>query len=326
MQKLKWITGMALLLAACQTKPKPAENNNETATTTINTAGVPAFSADSAYSYVAKQVAFGPRVPGTKAQKECAAWLIQTLRPLSDTLYVQETTVTGPQKQKLPCINLVASFNPGAKDRVLILAHWDTRPWGDQDAFDKKTAIDGADDGGSGVGVMIELARQFQQKKPAVGIDLLFTDVEDYGVSGVEDSYCLGTQYWAKNPHVKGYKANYGILLDMVGARGSQFFMEGFSKRDAYGPMKMFWDVANQLGYSQFRYENAQDVAITDDHYYVNTLTGIPTYDIIALQQNGDFAPHWHTANDNMQIIDKSTLKAVGQSLLQVLYTQPLAY
>jgi glutaminyl-peptide cyclotransferase len=326
MQKLTWISGMALLMAACQPKPKPAETNT-TPANTISTANVPVFSADSAYEYVAKQVAFGPRVPGTKAQKECAAWLIKTLRPLSDTVYVQETTVAGPEKQKLPCINIVASFNPAAKERVLVLAHWDTRPWGDQDAFNKKTPIDGADDGGSGVGVMIELARQFKLKQPSVGVDLLFTDVEDYGVSHAEDSYCLGTQYWAKNPHVKGYKANYGILLDMVGGRGTQFFMEGFSKRDAYAPMKMFWDVANQLGYSsQFRYESPQDAAITDDHYYVNTMTGIPTFDIIALQQNGNFAPHWHTANDNIRIIDKTTLKAVGQTLLQVLYTQPLSY
>lgn len=317
---------MAILLAACQNQPKPAESSETATTNTPNTAGVPVFSADSAYAYVAKQVSFDPRIPGTPAQKVCADWLEQTLRPLADTLYVQRVTVTGPQKQKLPCINLIASFNPAAKERVLVLAHWDTRPWGDQDAFNKKTLIDGADDGGSGIGVMIELARQFKLKHPAVGVDLLFNDVEDYGVSEVEDSYCLGTQYWAKNPHVKGYKANYGILLDMVGGRGSQFFMEGFSKRDAYQPMKMFWDVANQLGYSQFRYENPQDAAITDDHYYVNTLTGIPTFDIIALQPNGSFVPHWHTANDNMQIIDKNTLKAVGQTLMQVLYVNPMAY
>lgn len=325
MQKLTWISGLALLLAACQPNNKQAPAAT-TETSGISTANVPVFQADSAYNYVAAQVAFGPRVPGTKAQKECAAWLEAILRPLADTLYIQKTTVTGPQKQKLPCFNYIASFNPTAKERVLVLAHWDTRPWGDQDAFNKKVAIDGADDGGSGVGVMIELARQFRIQKPAVGVDLLFTDVEDYGISEAEDSYCLGTQYWAKNPHVPGYKANYGILLDMVGAKGTQFFMESVSKNSAYAPMKMFWDVANQLGYSsQFRYENI-NAGITDDHYYVNTLTGIPTFDVIALQSNGDFAPHWHTQNDNIKVIDKTTLKAVGQTLLQVLYKQPLNY
>ena len=214
-------------------------------------------------------------------------------------------------------------FNPAATQRLLILAHWDTRPQADQDAFDKTKTLDGADDGASGVGVLLELARQFHQQKPSIGVDLLMTDVEDYGVSEEENSYCLGTQYWARHPHVPGYKANYGILLDMVGGRGTQFFMEGASQQYALGPMKAFWDVANKIGYSDyFRYES-NGAAITDDHVYVNTIANIPTFDIIALQANGNFAPHWHTQNDNMSVIDRHTLQAVGQTLMQVIYAQP---
>jgi Zn-dependent M28 family amino/carboxypeptidase len=171
--------------------------------------------------------------------------------------------------------------------------------------------------------VLLELARQFHQQKPNIGVDLLLTDVEDYGVSEEENSYCLGTQYWAKHPHVPGYKANYGILLDMVGGRGTQFFMEAASQQYALGPMKALWDVANKIGYSDyFRYEG-NGAAITDDHIYVNTIANIPTFDIIALQPNGNFAPHWHTQNDNMSVIDHRTLQAVGQTLAQVIYAQP---
>ncbi|GAA0532063.1 M28 family peptidase [Chitinophaga japonensis] len=313
---------MALLTFACQPSANNGNSDSED-NTTISAVKVPAFNADSAYAYTAKQVSFGPRIPNTPAQEQCADWLIQTLRPLADTVYVQRTTVTGPQKTALPCINIIGVFNPAATQRILLLAHWDTRPHADQDAFDKTKKLDGADDGASGVAVLLELARQFHREKPNIGVDLLLTDVEDSGVSEEENSFCLGTQYWAHHPHVPGYKANYGILLDMVGGRGSQFYMEATSQQYALGPMKAFWDVANKLGYSDyFRYEG-NGAAITDDHVYVNTIAHIPTFDIIALQPSGSFAPHWHTENDNMSVIDPRTLQAVGQTLMQVVYAQP---
>ncbi|QJB40850.1 M28 family peptidase [Chitinophaga oryzae] len=323
------LTTLALLAGACQ-QPSPKTDNTVDSTGASKVAKlnvpVPAFNADSAYAYTAKQVSFGPRIPNTPAQQHCADWMISTLKQWADTVYVQRTTVEGPNKEKLPCINIIASFNPAAKQRVLLLAHWDTRPWADEDAFDKKGKLDGADDGASGVGVLMETARQFRAHKPEAGVDILLVDVEDYGVKDNENSFCLGTQYWAKNPHIKGYKANYGILLDMVGGRGSQFYMEGSSQQYAYGPMKMFWDVANQLGYSDyFRYEKNGSY-ITDDHIYVNTMANIPTFDIIAWQASGNFAPHWHTQGDNMSVIDTRTLKAVGQTILQVIYNQPFSY
>ncbi|MGN7822103.1 M28 family peptidase [Chitinophaga sp. 22536] len=326
---LSMLTTLALLAGACQ-QPSTKTDNTADSTGAGKVAKlsvpVPAFSADSAYAYTAKQVSFGPRIPNTPAQQQCADWMISSLKKWADTVYVQRTTVEGPHKEKLPCINIIASFNPAAKQRVLLLAHWDTRPWADEDAFDKKGKLDGADDGASGVGVLMEAARQFKTQRPEAGVDILLVDVEDYGVKDNENSFCLGTQYWAKNPHVKGYKANYGILLDMVGGRGSQFYMEGSSQQYAYGPMKMFWDVANQLGYSDyFRYEKNGSY-ITDDHIYVNTMANIPTFDIIAWQATGNFAPHWHTQNDNMSVIDTKTLKAVGQTILQVIYNQPFTY
>ncbi|PUZ26540.1 glutamine cyclotransferase [Chitinophaga costaii] len=319
------------LASACHNNnaSAPGNDSSSTATTTATTDNVPRFQADSAYNYVAKQVAFGPRIPNTPAQEACATWIINTVKPWADTVYVQRTNVTGPHHESLRCINVIASFNPAAKQRLLILAHWDTRPQADQDSgVNKNKRFDGADDGGSGVAVMLEVARHlYTQKIPAtVGIDLLFADVEDSGISEIPDSYALGTQYWARHPHVPGYKANYGILLDMVGGKGSTFFMESTSKEKAYPQMKMFWDVANTLGSSDyFRYDDLGD-PIDDDHVYVNNIAKIPTFDILAWQPSRNFAAHWHTTHDDMQIIDKATLHAVGQTLLQVIYTQPFNY
>ncbi|HEY0271792.1 MAG TPA: M28 family peptidase [Chitinophaga sp.] len=326
------MTGACLLLLAAACHNNSSSNNDSSATTTtpaLSADNVPRFQADSAYHYVAKQVAFGPRIPNTPAQEACASWIISTVKPWADTVYVQRTTVTGPHREKLKCINIIASFNPAAKQRLLVLAHWDTRPHADQDTgVNKNKPFDGADDGGSGVAVMLEVARHLkEQKVPAtVGLDFLFTDVEDSGISEQPDSYALGTQYWARHPHVPGYKANYGILLDMVGGKGSTFFMESTSKEKAYAQMKMFWDVANTLGNSNyFRYDDLGD-SIDDDHVYVNNIAQIPTFDILAWQPSRNFVAHWHTTRDNMQIIDRATLHAVGQTLLQVIYTQPFNY
>lgn len=292
----------------------------------------PGFNADSAYAYIEKQVAFGPRVPNTPAQKACAAWMESKLKEFTDTVYVQNATVKAGDGKSLPCINLIGAINPSATKRILLLAHWDTRPWADMDVKDKDKPILGADDAGSGVAVLLELARQIKTKPlPAnLGIDILFTDVEDYGKSEWDDredilksSYALGTQYWARNPHVPGYKAEFGILLDMVGARDAIFFLEGYSTQFAGSVQQEVWRAAGTAGYSSF-FPFSGESMITDDHVFVNKMANIPTVDIINLNtktQSG-FAPHWHTHNDNMSIIDRQTLKAVGETLLQVIYQQ----
>ncbi len=280
------------------------------------------FNADTAYAYVATQAALGPRTPGSKAQRDCAAWMQAHLNAFCDTVYRQEATVKGGDGKKLPCINLIGSINPAAQRRILLLTHWDSRPWADEDTKDKDKPIIAADDAGSGVGVLLELARALKGKPlPAsLGVDIFFTDVEDYGKSEWGDSsYCLGTQYWARHPHVPGYKATYGILLDMVGGRGSRFPMEAVSTQYAPDVQRRVWNAANTAGYSSF-FPYAHGGGITDDHKFVIELTGIPTIDIIALRDApSPFAAHWHTHNDNMQIIDKATLQAVGQTLLQTL-------
>lgn len=326
-RRLLPVAALALALTACKdtgttTGNTPPPDKDTAQKTAVQ---VPAtFNADSAYAEVATQVAFGPRTPGSKAQKDCAAWMQRQLGAVCDTVYRQETTVKGGDGKMLPCINLIGSIHPKATRRFLLLTHWDSRPWADQDTKDKDKPIMAADDAGSGVGVLIEVARAMKgQPLPEnVGVDILFTDVEDYGrTEWGDDSYCLGTQYWALHPHVPGYKAEWGILLDMVGARGARFPMEQSSGQ--YNPtlQQQVWAAAGRAGVSGF-FPSTPGGGVVDDHKFVNELAHIPTIDIISLsdQTRTGFAAHWHTHADDMPLIDKATLEAVGRTLLQVLY------
>ena len=185
----------------------------------------------------------------------------------------------------------------------------------------------GANDGGSGVGVLLEIARNINLKNPKIGVDIIFFDAEDYGQPEnsnyplMQDSWCLGSQYWSKNPHKANYFARYGILLDMVGAKDATFRHEQISFYYASSILQKVWRKANRLGFGKyFVFENAQQ--IVDDHLYVNQITGIPTIDIIEYDPatESNFNKHWHTHRDDMKNIDKETLNAVGQTILDVIY------
>jgi hypothetical protein len=283
----------------------------------------PAFNADSAYYFVQKQVDFGPRVTNSPEHKKCGDWIVSELKKYADNVIEQKALVSNFDGKKLNIRNIIAEFNPTASKRILICTHWDSRPYADQDPnpANHTKPILAADDAASGVAVMIEMARQIKQQKPDIGIDFICFDAEDWGKSEHGDnSYCLGSQYWGANRHKPNYKANYGILMDMVGGIQAHFGWEGLSLQYAEPVVKNVWGLANQLGYSNYFF-NEQLGGITDDHKYVTTLTGIPTIDIINYG-NAGFAPHWHTVNDNMSIIDRNTLKAVGQTLLEVIYTE----
>lgn len=339
MEVRKWIfLSLALLgivatilsqCSSCNNPPTPiADTTNQKPIPSVH---IPDFNADSAYIFCAAQVKFGPRIPGTKAQDQCAAYLKMMLEKYCDTIYVQKSSVKIYDGTMKPMINLVGSFNPKAAKRILLLAHWDTRPWSDRDEKLPREKFDGADDAASGVGTLIECAEQFQKQKPDVGVDILFVDVEDYGPPEFEagkwdekDTYALGTQYWAKNPHTKNYRAYYGILLDMSGAVNARFPKEGVSAQYAPSVMNQFWSRAQALGYGNY-FVNESANQIIDDHYYVNTINGTPTFDIINLssETKTGFAPHWHTQADNMNLIDRATMKAVGQTILELIYKEP---
>lgn len=320
--KLKILSAAFLVagLFACHNDQEQKQTSTSTATNQPEIKA-PDFNADSAFAYVKAQVDFGPRVPNTKAHIACGDYLIAQMKRWSDTVIVQSGVVTAYDGTRLKFRNIISSFNPGTKERVLLFAHWDTRPWSDQDTEDKDKPSLAADDGGSGVAVLMEMARQFNLKSPGIGIDIAFFDAEDWGKEGggpeSEDSYALGTQYWAKNLHVKGYTANYGILLDMVGAKNAQFRYEGLSYQKAGIVVDKVWQTAASLGYGNF-FLNQDGGWVTDDHVYVNNI-GIPAIDIIHSDptSRSGFAKHWHTHDDNLDVIDPLTLKAVGQTLLK---------
>lgn len=289
---------------------------------------VPKFERDSALAYVARQIEFGPRVPNTDAHRKTKEWLVAQFKRFGAKVIEQDFEAEAYTGAKLQATNIIAQFNPGAKERVLLGAHWDTRPFADSPINEERREepILGADDGGSGVAVLLEAARQLQANPISLGVDIVLFDAEDYGESGGEnpDSYALGSQYWARNPHVKGaQKPQFGILLDMVGARGARFPKEYFSMQFAPQIVNKVWKLAQDMGYGNY-FVNEQGGAITDDHYYVNKIARIPMIDIInrARGTQTGFGEHWHTHEDNMEIIDKRVLRAVGQVVLAVLYRE----
>lgn len=295
--------------------------------TTKETVDAPDFDAEQAFEFVREQVAFGPRVPNSSAHKLCGDYLEKKLRSFADTVIVQTGTVTAYTGDELKIKNMMGRFQMEKPNRVLLLAHWDTRPFADMDEnpANRMKPVLGADDGGSGVAVLLEIARVLQANQPSIGVDILFVDAEDYGnPGGAPETYCLGTQYWAKNNPIPGYSASYGILLDMVGAKNASFAKEGYSLQFAAAVVHKVWNAAATLGHQQY-FNATQIEGITDDHYFVNTMMQIPTIDILnfnpMLNRRG-FGDHWHTSNDNLEIIDKNTLKAVGETILFVIFNE----
>lgn len=300
-------------------------------TTTIADRLIGDFQTDSAYAHIARQVAFGPRVPGTPGHKACRDYIIRTLREYAaDTIVVQDAKVTAFNGDRLPITNIFAGFSPAESRRILLVAHWDTRPWADMETTEelREKPIPGANDGASGVGVLLELARNFQIRDPEVGVDLLFVDAEDYGSSsGFSDkteSWCLGTQYWVEHmPYGKNrLLPAYGILLDMVGGTNARFYQEMFSLQNARSATSRIWAEADHLGYGDI-FINSPGGAVTDDHVFLNQ-AGIPTVDIIETinERTATFPPTWHTHSDNLENIDRKSLEAVGRTVLNVVYKE----
>lgn len=282
------------------------------------------FNADTAYFFVGQQVKFGPRVPNTIAHKQCASWLESTLKKYSSQVTVQPFTAKAYDGTVLNCRNIIASFNPKSSTRVLLCSHWDSRPYADNDPDSAyhRTPIDGANDGASGVGILLEIARQLKISPASIGVDILLLDGEDYGApqdAGFmgSDDWALGSQYWSRYPHVPSYTARYGILLDMVGAENAVFTMEGTSMYYAPDIAQKIWNMGATIGYSDY-FSRERTNAITDDHVYINQLRQVPTIDIIQHDQStqSGFYQNWHTIKDNMKGISKPTLMAVGQTVL----------
>lgn len=283
---------------------------------------MPAFSADSAYAYVAKQVQFGPRIPGAPGHEQCAQWLRQELaRHGADTILLQQATLEGYG----PMINILGRYNPQADKRLLLLAHWDTRPWADAepDTSLHNQPIDGANDGASGVGVLLELARLIGAQRPEIGVDLLFVDAEDSGNDQDDDSWARGSQYFAQHlPYGSDAPMpQMAVLLDMVGGKDAKFPRELFSQQYAPAVNNHVWSLAKRHNLAA-RFPDKLGAAINDDHLPL-LRAGIPTIDIIESQNphTGSFNPTWHTLQDNIQNIDPQTLGDVGQLMTILIYS-----
>ncbi|WP_186753743.1 M28 family peptidase [Echinicola salinicaeni] len=328
--KNNWIWGLLLILILQSCGDGKVEKVNESPAESVAAKAVPKFNADSAFQYIKKQVDFGPRVPNTEEHKKAGAWLQQKMASFGLEVSAQEFIAEAYDGKKLELNNIIASYRPEAKKRILLAAHWDTRRVADKDTERINEPIDGANDGGSGVGVLLEIARVISTDslKPEVGIDFIFFDGEDDGKpesskGGTDDAkwWCLGSQYWAKNPHERGYSAYYGILLDMVGAKGARFYKEGVSLQYAKGILDKVWSNAHQIGHSDF-FQMRGSHAITDDHIPVNEVARIPMIDIIDYSPDFGFGRYHHKHSDNMDVIDKRTLKAVGETVLFTLYQE----
>ena len=309
----------------CTADPKPKTPTITLKDSSKKTVSIPKFHRDSAYLFTKKQVDFGPRVPNTKAHTTTKNWYVQKFKSYGAEVIEQNFQVRSFQNKLLNSTNVIAQFNPSNSHRVVLAAHWDTRHIGDQDTDEKKQkeAILGADDGASGVGMLIEIARQISLNKIDLGIDIVLFDAEDQGSSGgKETEWCLGSQHWAKNLHTS-HKPKFGILLDMAGSKNARFTKDQVSMNYAPKVMNKVWKIAQERGYGNF-FVNEASGPLIDDHKFVNEIANIPMIDIInrpSTTRSG-FGNYWHTHDDNMNNIDKKTLRAVGQTVLAVVYKE----
>jgi glutaminyl-peptide cyclotransferase len=313
------LCAFVVVISACDNEPKQSKKSEiSNSKSQIYKQVSPNFNADSAYYFVKTQVDFGPRVTNSDAHKKCGNWMVQELKKYTDNVIEQKTVITHFDGTKLNVRNIIAEINPKATKRILLCAHWDSRDRADKDISDKNKPILGANDGASGVGVLMEIARVLKSHPTTIGVDIVLFDAEDLG-NNEPNTYCLGSQYWSANLHHPNYKADFGILLDMVGASNAGFGWEGYSTKFAKPVLENVWGTAHNLNYGK-HFGYIQVGGIEDDHVYVNR-TGIPTIDIIDFDANGNFPTHHHTHGDNMSVIDRQTLKEVGQTLLEVIYT-----
>lgn len=330
-----YIATALLTLASCGGEKKEAPSQTTAPTPAAQPAEValPQFSADSALAYIKRQCDFGPRVTGSKESQRCGDYLVGAFRTYGAMVEEQQCEVVRYDGERLSARNIIARVNPGCTDRIMFCSHWDSRPWADYDPDPAMhhTPILGANDGASGVGVMLELCRLLQEQPARVGVDFICFDAEDMGTPQWDekpednsDTWCLGSRAWAVQAVNEGYTVRYGILLDMVGGRGATFSLEGFSLNYASHVIRMVWAQAQAAGYGSF-FPMTAGGYITDDHLNVNTIARIPCIDIVPYypdNEHSSFGPTWHTMQDTPENIDRYVLNAVGNTLARVIYSE----
>lgn len=311
------ITLLALILTACKSDPKAAVIEKKAPVT------IPAFNGDNAYTHVAKQLSFGYRVPGTAAHKDQIEWMAATLENLGAKVQRQNFVADFFDQKDVECTNIMAQFNPQHPTRILLAAHFDSRMVADKDNERKDEPIKGADDGASGVAVLLEIARVISEQPIDLGVDILMLDAEDQGNNEDRGTWALGSQLWSQKKVPANYNAKYGILLDMVGSEKATFGKEGYSMKYAPQLMNKVWTLAKRMGYNDF-FQDFSAGGIEDDHYYINLYGKIPMIDIINLKPDDrqSFGDYHHTHDDDLDIISKRSLRVVGQVVTAVLYKE----
>ena len=282
---------------------------------------VPDFSANNAFEYLKAQCEFGPRNPGSEGHRKVLNYYLKTLTPLADTVMTQSFIEKMPRTgEKVNMNNVIARFNVEAKKQIMISAHWDTRPWGDRGTgmMGRNQPILGANDGASGVAVLLELANILNRDKPPIGVNLVLFDAEDYGTSGDNWSYCKGSQYFAKNIPIP--YPDYAINLDMIADREPEFYIERFSYEQNPTLVMELWQKAESLGLKSFK-KRAKDM-IFDDHVPLYEIAGIPAIDIIDFDYPNEKINYHHTQNDIVQNCSPKGLGEVGTLMVHHIYEQ----
>jgi hypothetical protein len=320
------LTFVLSLMTGCSSDtPKPAQAPAAAAPAASQPAApvekaVPVFDGGRAFGYLTSQCEFGPRVPGSDAHAKCLRYLEAELSKYADAVNLQSFTVDGFEGKPVMMTNIIASFRSQAPTRILLVAHWDCRPWADQetDPVKAKKPVLGANDAASGVAVLLEIARHLKETPPEIGVDILLTDGEDYGHEGKGSEYLRGAKYFAANLP-PGFRPQFGILLDMVGDTQLELQKERYSLTYAPDVVEQVWSAARILNIPQFT-ESVQGY-VTDDHLPLNK-AGIKTIDLIDFDYPDESNRYWHTLEDTPDKCSPESLEAVGRVLLYVLYHQ----
>ena len=265
------------------------------------------FDGQTAFTYVQKQMSFGVRIPNTAGHKQEGDWLLAELRARADTLIVQEIAHLTAKRDTLRLRNFFARFQPAATERVLFLAHWDTRPHADQsqNLGQQRLPVPGANDGASGVGVLLGVADALKRRAPQIGVDLLFVDGEDYGDFAADTGDVLiGSRYFAAHQPA-GYQPLFAVLFDMVGDKDLQIYQEGNSVAFAPEVVQRVWRAAADLGYDRYFVPNVRHT-LTDDHVALQK-AGIHAIDVVDFDY-----PYWHTTDDTIDKVSAASLQIVG--------------